>query len=209
MVKIEMTFKRKKPKSSSTLGWTHSIAPKRLQEEHFGKLLNNGLDDSRVGEQGSGEKRSDDISLEEYAKKRENELIKYNLSCSCSNIAGYAATNAGYAATNDQGAMHFAHIMLTLDFLESMDDWRKREETERKMAERFHAQTSRGGKAVVDFIRWEKAKSDRAFFGKMFNEASRELQAFETDNRGLFCSMTVGQTSDEKQNWRNLKLIHL
>ena len=197
-----MTFKRKKPKSSSTLGWTHRIAPKKLQEEHFGKLFNNGLDASRVDEQVSGKKRSDDISLEEYAKRRENELIKYNLSCSCSNTAGYAATN-------DQGAMHIAHIMLTLDFLESMDDWRRREETERKMAERFQAQTNHGGRAVADFIRWEKAKSDKAFFGKMFNEASRELQAFETDNRGLFCSMTVGQTSDEKQNWRNLKLIHL
>ena len=197
-----MPFKRKKPKSSSTRNWTHRIAPKNLQENHFDDLFKIGLDTSKAGENASGKECLEgDISLEEYSKKRENKLIKYNLNCSCDDLAG--------GIIDDQGAMHIAHVMLTSDFLESVADWMRREEAERKMAEHFHAQTGHRGYAAVDYIRWEKAKNDKAVFGKMVNEAIRELLAFETLNKDLFCSMTIGETPDEKQRWRDLKLIRL
>ena len=197
-----MPFKRKKPKSSLTQNWTHRITPKDLQGAHFSDHFEIGLDASKVGENTFGKECLDgDISLEEYSRKREDKLIKYNLKCSCDDLAG--------GIIDDQGAMHVAHVMLTSDFLESVSDWMRKEEAERKMAEHFHAQTGHRGNAVVDYIRWEKAKNDKAFFGRMVNEAIKELLAFETLNEDLFCSMTIGQTPDEKQRWRDLKLIRL
>ena len=197
-----MPFKRGKPKSSLNRNWTHRIAFKHLHKDYFGDLFEIGLDTSKANDNVSGEKCLEgDISLEEYSKKRENELIKYNLSCTCDNLAG--------GIIDDQGAMKIAHVTLTLDLLDSMAEWMKRDEAERRMAVHFHAQTNHRGWAVFDFVRWEKAKNDKAFFGKMVNEARRELLAFEALNEDLFCDMTTGQTPDEKQRWRNLKLIRL
>ena len=197
-----MPFKRGKPKSSLNRNWTHRIAFKHLHKDYFGDLFEIGLDTSKANDNASGEECLEgDISLEEYSKKRENELIKYNLSCSCDNLAG--------GIIDDQGAMKIAHVTLTLDLLDSMAEWMKRDEAERRMAVHFHAQTNHRGWAVFDFVQWEKAKNDKAFFGKMVNEARRELLAFEALNEDLFCDMTTGQTPDEKQRWRNLKLIRL
>ena len=197
-----MTFKRKKPKSNPTRNWTYHIAPKRLQEENLSDLLKIGLDTSRDGESaGEREYKEGNISLEEYSKNRENELIKYNLNCSCDNLAG--------GIINDQGAMHNAHVMLVLDLLETMAGWRKSEGVERKMAEHFHAQAKHRGGTVVDLVQWGKAKSDKALFGRLFNEAREELLDFETENKDLFCNMSIGQTPNGKQCWKDLKRIHL
>ena len=192
-----MPLKRLKPQNG-----VNRIAIKHLHRDYFGDLLKIGLNTSKANDNASGEEcLGDDVSLEDYSKKREDELTKYNLSCSCDDLAG--------GIIDDQGAMHNAHVALVLDFLESLAKWVGRDDAERKMVMHWHAQTNHRGWAVFDSVQWEEAENDKAFFGKMFNEARKELLAFEALNKGLFCDMTTGQTPDEKNRWRNLKLIRL
>ena len=200
--KNKMPFKKGKPKSGLNRNWTHRIAIKHSHKDYFGDLFEIGLNTSGANDNASREEcLKGDISLEEYSKKREKELIKYKLSCSCDNLAG--------GIIDDQGAMNIAHVALTLDFLDSMAKWKKIDEAEQKLVVHFQAQTNHRGWAVFDFVRWEKVKNDKAFFGKMVNEAREELLAFEALNGGLFCDMTTGKTPEEKQRWRNLKLVRL
>ena len=177
------------------------LTHKHLDGSFLGDLLKsegstNGNKISRIGKGNSGE----EISLEEYCKKSERELTKYNLWCTCDNLAG--------GIINDKGAMHDAHVTLTLDILEPLEKWAEKDDLEHRMAMQLQAETN-NGLAKFDFEGWEEMKNDKDKLGKMFIEARRELLEFESNNENLFCGMTVGRTSEERKYWRNLKITSI
>ena len=193
-----MPFKIVKPKRR----YNHShLTHKHLDRSLLGDLIKsegstNGNKISRIGKGNSGE----EISLEEYCKNSERELTKYNLWCTCDNLAG--------GIINDRGAMHDAHVTLTLDLLEPLEKWAEKDDLEHRMAMQLQAETN-NGLAKFDFEGWEEMKNDKDKLGKMFIEARRELLEFESNNENLFCGMTVGRTSEERKYWRNLKITSI
>ena len=111
-----MPFKIGKPKHR----YNHPyIAHKHLYVNCLGGLLKNEGSTSKYGmSRIKGGSSKDVVSLEEYCKNSESELNKYNLRCTCDNLAG--------GIIDDQGAMHDAHVTLTLDLLEPLEKWNEK-----------------------------------------------------------------------------------
>ena len=147
------------------------------------------------------ENSRDVVSLEEYCKRSEKELNKYNLRCTCDNLAS--------GIGDDNGAMHDAHVCLTRDLLEPLEKWNEKRNLEQKMAIQLQAEADTTGRMGPSFGDWEKAKEDRAKLGDIFAEARKDLLDFETLNGDYFCDMTRGKTPKEVKYWKNLKTTNL
>ena len=178
------------------------IAHKHLYVNCLGGLLKNEGSINKYGvSKFEGENSKDVVSLEEYCKRSENELNKYNLRCTCDNLAG--------GVVDDKGAMHDAHVTLTRDLLEPLEKWNEMKNLEQRMAVQLRAEADSTGRLGSSFRDWEKARKDKARLGKMFAEAIEELRDFEALNSDYFCDMTTGRTLEEMKYWKNLKTTNL
>ena len=177
------------------------IANEHLHMSCLGGLLKNEGSINKYGMRKlEGEKAKDVVSLEEYIKRSENELNRYNLRCTCDNLA---------SSVDDEGAMHDAHVVLTRDLLEPLEKWNEKKNLEQRMAVQLQAEDDNTGRLGSSIGDWEKAKKDRVRLGKLFAEAREELLDFEAENGDYFCGMTTGQTPEEMKYWENLKTTNL
>ena len=177
------------------------IANEHLYMNCLGGLLKNEGSINKYGvSKFEGENSKDVVSLEEYCKRSENELNKYNLRCTCDSLA---------SSVDDEGAMHDAHVVLARDLLEPLEKWNEKKNLEQRMAVQLQAEADSNGRLGSSFGDWEKAKKDKARLGKMFAEARKELLDFEALNGDYFCDMTTGQTLEEMKYWKNLKTTNL
>ena len=194
-----MSFKLVRPRHR----YNHPyIAHKHLYVECLGGLLKNEGSLNKCGvNKSEGRNSKDVVSLEEYCKRSENELNKYGLRCTCDNLAG--------GGVSDKGAMHDAHVTLTRDLLEPLERWNEKKNLEQRMAVQPQAEADSTGWLESSFGDWEEAKKDKARLGKLFVEAREELLDFEALNGDYFCTMTTGQTPEEKKYWENLKTTNL
>ena len=178
------------------------IANKHLYVECLGGLLKNEGSTNKYGvSECEGENSKDVVSLEEYCKRSENELNKYNLRCTCDNLAG--------GVVDDKGAMHDAHVTLTRDLLEPLEKWNEMKNLEHRMAVQLRDEADSAGRLGPSLRGWVKARKDKARLGRIFAEARKELLDFEALNGDYFCGMTTGTTFEEMKYWENLKTTNL
>ena len=164
---------------------------KHLYVNCLGGLLKSGGSDSECEDiRLEGNVSKDVVALEEYCRNSEKELNKYQLRCTCDNLA---------SGIDDGGAMRDAHIILALDLLEPLEKW-----NEKKSLEQKRAMDENPG-LESNFGDWEEVKKDGDKLKEIFLEARKELLEFEALNAEYFCGMTVGKTFEEKMYWRNLK----
>ena len=176
------------------------IDQKHLYVNCLGGLLKSGGSDSECEDiRLEGDVSKDVVALEEYCRNSEKELNKYQLRCTCDNLA---------SGIDDGGAMRDAHITLALDLLEPLEKWNEKKNLEQKRAMQLKAMDENPG-LESNFGDWEEVKKDKDKLEEIFLEARRELLKFEALNAEYFCEMTVGKTFEEKMYWRNLKSTKL
>ena len=136
------------------------IAHKHLYVDCLGGLLKNGGSNNRYGRIGlEGEVSKDVVGLKEYCRRSEKELNKYQLRCTCDNLA---------SGIDDGGAMRDAHVTLALDLLEPLEKWNEKKSLEQKRAMQLKAMDENPG-LESNYGDWEEVKRTRTGLRKFFS----------------------------------------